>query len=625
MYEDHSLPDLIWNETTRHDLQKCIEKELRTIQVEMIARGGMKYIAWNHHQFQVDYVCLRDEIKVGKIYLRLWLDTGESFIKSWNEPVQLFELLLRRLICDIDRDITVTNLCIRSLERLYSAHAVKIGIFPDIMVLVRLMQTTRATETRHRLLSLIVNILGKFCDINTSEHTYVIGNADQMLNKECINCLCQLVAWGNLQLFEDDNMNTSIQDQSETSKSTSEINVPAIWLIAQAGNNPPKSDDIIGPFNIKMLDELISKGDIGLNTLVSTVESEGLYVSLPSISDCRKFGDKEWTEMNQVSQLKWQLLSDSSSSKIYSASEIASLALKCLDRLVEVHRSTDSRGIPLFPMPIAKRLITSPSVEYVIPPLSIISQAILSDDASVVELASKLIRNLMNHNEKVCSELYMTGVFYFSLLINGSHFKSIANLLCETHTKQRFHCGPSGFDERSYLETMLPMGLINVLKQNGAESFSDAFLSTIETPEVIWSLEMKNYLQMMIKEHLGFFPLRLKECITDTYRYCPIPKIKYENLKGDIFCHKYYLKNLCDENRFPQWHIEEPLEVFRQSLISLQDILSQSQKTKNLSLEEARTLIGLKVGDDTRALRLAYVALMRSIHTEEVSSYKVWC
>jgi DnaJ family protein C protein 13 len=126
LYEDHSLPDLIWNETTRDDLQKCIEKELRTIQAEIIARGGMKYIAWNHHQFQVDYVCLRDEIKVGKIYLRLWLDTGESFIKSWNEPVQLFELLLRRLICDIDRDITVTNLCIRSLERLYSAHAVKI-------------------------------------------------------------------------------------------------------------------------------------------------------------------------------------------------------------------------------------------------------------------------------------------------------------------------------------------------------------------------------------------------------------------------------------------------------------------------------------------------------------------
>lgn len=108
--EDHSLPDLIWNQQTRLELKNIIEVELKSFAKETRANGGIGKIAWNHQQFTVLYPSLKNEVKVGTIYMRLWLQTGDSFIKSWNDPLRLFELLFRRLLCDLDHDSTVTNM-----------------------------------------------------------------------------------------------------------------------------------------------------------------------------------------------------------------------------------------------------------------------------------------------------------------------------------------------------------------------------------------------------------------------------------------------------------------------------------------------------------------------------------
>ena len=108
--KDHALPDLIWNAQTRRELRIAIESELQSIQREIETRGGIDNIAWNHQQFSVPYPSLHNEVQVGNVYMRLWLQTGDSFIKSWEDPVRLFELLFRRLLCDFDRDILVSTL-----------------------------------------------------------------------------------------------------------------------------------------------------------------------------------------------------------------------------------------------------------------------------------------------------------------------------------------------------------------------------------------------------------------------------------------------------------------------------------------------------------------------------------
>lgn len=109
--KDHSLADLIWSQQTRRELRVALETEIQYIRRETEARG-LDAIAWNHQQFRVKYPSLDNEIKVGNVYMRLWLQTGDGFIRSWDEPVRLFELLFRRFLCEIDRDAKVRVLLV---------------------------------------------------------------------------------------------------------------------------------------------------------------------------------------------------------------------------------------------------------------------------------------------------------------------------------------------------------------------------------------------------------------------------------------------------------------------------------------------------------------------------------
>jgi DNAJ protein RME-8 N-terminal len=104
--QDHSLADLIWNQQTRRELRIALESELEYIRRETEARG-LGAIAWNHQQFHVKYPSLENEVKVGDVYMRLWLQAGDGFIRSWDEPVRLFEHLFRRFLCEVDRDAKV--------------------------------------------------------------------------------------------------------------------------------------------------------------------------------------------------------------------------------------------------------------------------------------------------------------------------------------------------------------------------------------------------------------------------------------------------------------------------------------------------------------------------------------
>lgn len=104
--QDHSLADLIWSQQTRRELRIALESEIQYVSRESEARG-FDAIAWNHQQFVVSYPSLDNEVRVGNVYMRLWLQAGDGFIRSWDDPVRLFELLFRRFLCEIDRNPTV--------------------------------------------------------------------------------------------------------------------------------------------------------------------------------------------------------------------------------------------------------------------------------------------------------------------------------------------------------------------------------------------------------------------------------------------------------------------------------------------------------------------------------------
>jgi DnaJ family protein C protein 13 len=666
MTQDHSLPDLIWNQQTRRELRIGLESEIQYIHRETEARG-MDKIAWNHQQFSIAYPSLETELKVGSIYMRLWLQAGDGFIRSWEDPVRLFELLFRRFLCEMDRNPKVTVMCIRCLERLYAIHGDTIGGFPDVMILIRSMASTRNTETQHRLLGLVATILGVDTDAACNEsRVNVPENAEQLLNFESIEQLCQFAAWGHTNGVQVGNLMTSLlesnlpksamlTDGSSTKPSgsgssfgvepTSPVldSCPAVWFISTTHRIPPPPATVKGPYRLKELKSMMESEEISASTLVTSSHvlsyDDDERPSDGGALDESQIDTGKWKRLDQIWQLRWQLYTDGDDSGIFTPAEVALQALRSLTRLVDLHRSVNTLGLPYLPIPIAKRIICNKANDPLagkngelndsrLSFLSIIAQSILCNDAAVVDQAASLLYKLTQYNEEALSKLYLTGVFFFMACYTGSNFRSLANLIYSTHLNQHFRSGYTAaasqdelpLKDRSILGSLLPEGLLRILVNYGADKFTEVFIGTYETPEVIWNLDMRKHLIEMVRQHLGDFPKRLWQNTTTQYEYCPIPGVAYKRLEKEIFCHNYYLSKLCDENRFPNWPISEPVEVFRACLEEFKKQMCRDKNGEEQAVQGATKVLNLKPGDGSKELRKMYRKLALKYHPDRVSS-----
>ena len=74
--KNHAIPNLIWNHKTREELKFALENELRQFTSDKDLAGNM-LVAWNYEEFEVQYACLADEIKIGDYYIRLLLERDD--------------------------------------------------------------------------------------------------------------------------------------------------------------------------------------------------------------------------------------------------------------------------------------------------------------------------------------------------------------------------------------------------------------------------------------------------------------------------------------------------------------------------------------------------------------------
>ncbi len=68
--------------------------------------------------------------------------------------------------------------------------------------------------------------------------------------------------------------------------------------------------------------------------------------------------------------------------------------------------------------------------------------------------------------------------------------------------------------------------------------------------------------------HLGDFPRKLEQHAHAVYEYVVCPPVGYPELKEEMWCHRYYLRNLCDE-RFADWPILEHIPLLQVNLIAV--------------------------------------------------------
>ncbi|PIO77742.1 DnaJ domain protein [Teladorsagia circumcincta] len=81
------------------------------------------------------------------------------------------------------------------------------------------------------------------------------------------------------------------------------------------------------------------------------------------------------------------------------------------------------------------------------------------------------------------------------------------------------------------------------------------------------------------------------------YQYCPIPLIDYPELQNELFCYVYYLRHLCDRQRFPDWEIRDPIPFLRACLAAWFEELEK--KPPVMSVEQARETLDL--GRDSKS------------------------
>nr|VZI25149.1 unnamed protein product [Spirometra erinaceieuropaei] len=230
------------------------------------------------------------------------------------------------------------------------------------------------------------------------------------------------------------------------------------------------------------------------------------------------------------------------------------MSIRCveiLQRLCEGTSSKDASGGIIRPLPHPRRAISHPNV------LPHIVQLLLTFDPPVVERVASLLLHVIDQNPCL-PRIYLTGVFYFILMYTGSNVLPIAKLLKATHLLQACLTEEttrqlSDLQTRSILGNILPEAMIAFLENHSPEKFAEIYLGDFDTPEAIWSKEMRRHMIQRLAAHLADFSPRLKSNTRAIYQYIGIPTINYPQLEGELFCNSYYLRHFCDVKRFPDW------------------------------------------------------------------------
>lgn len=563
------------------------------------------------------------------------MDAQDSFIRTLENPSHgiLFEKLVRRMLGNVERDPRLATLCTRCLCRLYNVCHDIIGTFDDTIIVVHLLSEAKDMELNHYIMDFLV-ILSK-----------VESNLEQLLDRDFIELMLKYASFshlnpdqignalaratgktlmiedapeGSLPLYTKSAAAVAASDSSEEEKTQMVKNsmwvpaddaCPQIWYTAPRGPIPPPVSSQRGPYRVSQLLDMVKSGEITGETLLA-----------PSLADSDE-GDNfhlevdtgKWNSLANYFQLRTQILSPGR--VVYSPAEIGCKAITLLSNLSSLHRSVNSLGAPFYPTPISKRLMSHPGH------LAIFAQLLLCNDRNVVSIAAKLLQSLVDHNMLANSKLYLTGVFFFAIRYTGNDFVTIAELLSKTHLHQSYHDSAASIarslliHQKSILGTMLPPALVNILHRHGPTTFSNVFTGTYDNPEVIWAPSHRTHVINMVNNHLGDFPQRIRQYTLSQYDYIPIPKVKYPDLDRELYCEEYYLRNLCDEIRFPNWNIRDPLALLREVIERWRVELSKG--IADSGEKAALEVLGLKGKVDHLELRKVYKNLARKYHPDK--------
>ncbi len=512
---------------TRQELQECLESEIRQFIQDRELSGG-NLISWNYAEFAVDYKSLADEIRIGDYFLRVLLEEdrarkedGDGEEHDEDSPInrsgEFFNDLYHRFLLTPKTEMKC--LCLQAMTVVYGRHHAEIGPFNDTKYIVQMLDRTSDRGERDRLLLFLSRL------VRHRENALAFTRAGGARALVDLLPLAHLHAKRNVVADQ----STAIETQADGERGEAREKE---WYHGSADN---------GPVSFVELCRLFDEKQVTPRTKVWAQGMEG------------------WKLLQQVPQLRWTLIAKGQA--FMNESELASLVLDVLTTVCRFYPSRDSDGAIIRPLPRIKQELSSQSN------LPHLVQLLLTFEPVLVEKVATLLHLVLEDNPRLPT-LYLTGYFFFVLMYMGSNVLPIGRFLAVSHSKQSFRSEDKDHSSaaagNSILGQMLPDAMVAYLTNHGPEKFAEIFLGEFDTPEAIWNSEMRKFMIQKIAYHLADYTPRLKSNVRALYQYCPIPRVSHPSLEHELFCHVYYLRNLCDTAKFPDWPILDPINLLKE-------------------------------------------------------------
>lgn len=570
-HKDHAKSNLIWNYKTREELRETLETEIDQFK-QARELSGSAIISWNHMEFTVAYNSLQDEIRIGDYFLRLLLEedqAGET-VSVISESSTFFNDLYHRFL--LTPKVEMKCLCLQAMAIVYSRHSEDIGPFHDTKYILAMLERSSDRVERDRLVLFLSKLVGNK------------DNAVDVIRAGGLKTLVDLVTLAHLHTSR---AVVPTQTQAIESDKGLERGMEKEWYYG----TEDKARN--GPVSFLEMKDFYADATINAKTKVWAHGMDG------------------WRLLHQVPQLKWTLVARGVA--VMNESELATLILNILITMASYYPSRDSDGAIIRPLPTVKRALSDPSH------LQHIVQLLLTFDPVLVERVAVLLHHIMEDNPKMAT-LYTSGVFFFILMYTGSNLLPIGRFLAMSHDKQAFHSDNQEASDRmsrSVLGQLIPEAMVAYLDNHGPDKFATTFLGEYDTPEAIWSADMRQLMIQKIAYHLADFTPRLYANNRAMYQYCPIPVVGYPSLEQELFCDIYYLRNLCNNAKFPAWPISQPVKLLKEVLGAWR--IEVDKKPATMSVDDAYKVLGLAGGTEYEdsVLRKSYFRLAQKYHPDK--------
>ncbi|KAK9807966.1 hypothetical protein WJX73_008492 [Symbiochloris irregularis] len=569
--KDHCNAGLIWNERTRSELRNALQAEEAALaggraRTDSKAQGQRS--AWNYAEFHVEYPCLAQELYIGDIYIKLLLEgLDQGAVQKLPAP-------------------------------LYHHHAATVGPFNGMAHSVALLDCTANGALQDVLLGLVHALLvPSSAATSPGAQRSAAANGAAFVRAGGVQLAVDMVAGAHAaQERVQAPLQTNLIAYTSHQQTVKEWYFYPTTTAATRPRDLPIEEGQQGPLTRDELKQAFAKGQVSRATLMW---ASGMAHPLP---------------LGAIRQLRWMMSSPPGRMGAFDRAEVA---LEALLALAHRHPATDESGQALHPLPLVHRILASPQC------LPHLAQVLLTGQPALVSLAAALLEVVVDHNSHALSRLPGTGIFFFALAYCGSNLVEIARLFQVAHLKAGKPTAAAAaggpLAQSSILGPLLPESLLYVLTTHGAGAFSEALIADADTPELVWTHRMRaQVLVPQMYNHMGDLPRRLPQHNTALYDYVDCPPIAYTELQNELWCHRYYLRNLCDVERFPEWPIVDHVPFLQAMLDEWR--AEVARKPLAMSEEQACKVLGLQLTPDGVVseddLKAAYRSLARKYHPD---------